>query len=158
MARIIKPKLHQLYGTYPKLNRTQLEYLKILTDPELKLRKLNEEEIAEIMGAHKKTLYNYRQDPNFREAVNKETMLKAADDLPDMIKDLKDMALGKGRYKQITSSAQIQAKKLWLSVMGLIEEGRQKHIETRKQVRKSFEQRLMEIDKQYKRNNLEAEE
>lgn len=158
MARTIRPKLHDLYGTYPKLNKVQLEYLKLLTDPEVKLRQLKEVEIAEILGVNDKTLYNYRQDPEFREAVNKETMLKAADDLPDMLTDLKNMALGRGDHKEITPTAQLQAKKLWLSVMGFIDEARQKHVDTKKDVMTSFEQRLMKIDSEYRPDTMEIEE
>jgi hypothetical protein len=158
MSRPIAPKLHDLYGTYPKLNKIQLEYLKLLTDPEMKLRQLAEPDIAEILGVEKRSLYNYRQDPEFREAVNKETMLKAADDLPDMIGDLRNMALARGTYTTIAVTTQLQAKKLWLSLMGFIEEARQKHVDTRKDVMKSFEQRLMEIDKQYRPDSMENTE
>ena len=158
MGRTIVPRLHDLYGTYPKLSKVQLEYLKLLTDPEVKLRQLKEVEIAEILGVNDKTLYNYRQDPEFREAVNKETMLKAADDLPDMLTDLKNMALGKSEHKGINPTAQLQAKKIWFTVMGFVDEARQKHVDTRKDVMKSFEQRLMDIDKQYRPDSMEIEE
>jgi hypothetical protein len=158
MGRQIVPKLHDLYGKYPKLNKIQLEYLKLLTDPEMKLRQLGEADIAEILGIDKRSLYNYRQDPEFREAINKETMLKAADDLPDMLTDLRNMALKRGDHREIAAPTQLQAKKLWMSVMGFIEEARQKHVDTRKDVMKSFEQRLMEIDKQYRPDSMEDTE
>jgi hypothetical protein len=158
MGRTIVPKLHDLYGNYPKLNKIQLEYLKLSTDPEMKLRQLSEAEIAEILGIDKKSLYNYRQNPEFREAINKETMLKAADDLPDMLGDLKNMALGRGEHKGINPTAQLQAKKIWFSVMGFIDEAKQKHVDTRKEVMTSFEQRLMKIDSEYRSDSMEIEE
>ncbi len=112
MARIIKPKLEELYGNYPKLNDNQLNYVKFVTNPENQLRNFREEEIAESIGVDKRTLHRYRQDPDVREAITKEQLLKASDDIPDMVRDLHDMAMAKGRYTNINVTQQIKAKEV----------------------------------------------
>ena len=62
-----------------------------------------------------------------------------------------------GRYGDITAGNQLQAKKLWWSVMGFVDEAKSRHQETQKEVRTSFEKKLMEIDDRYKPNPVETE-
>ena len=72
-----------LYGKYPKFTEIQKDYLKILTDPDTKLRKLTEEQMAEILGSSRQYLHRLRQNPDFREAIIKETFLKSADEVEE---------------------------------------------------------------------------
>lgn len=148
-----------LYGDYPKFTQIQKDYLKILTDPNTKLRNLTEDQIAEVLGVTRQYLNKLRRDnPDFREAIIKETFLKSADELPDQINDLAAMSMGWGRHKDCPPNTQLQAKKLWWSVMGFVDEAKARHQETQQEVRTSFEKKLMELDNRYKPDSMEAEE
>jgi len=158
MGRVIKPKYTELYGDYPELNKFQIEYIKIITDPNSRLKKITDQEIADILGVNKKTVYNYRQNSLIREAINKEIMLKASDDLPDMLKDLRDMALGEGIHKNIPSHTRFKAKELWLKVNGFIKEASKKEIEQNREKLSSIDKALMSIARNYDKDPEETEE
>ena len=158
MPKFKAAKTDELYGTYKDFNEKQVEYLKFLTNPENKLVGYTEVQIADILGVDIRTLYNYRKDAKFREAINKETFLKSSDDLPDQWTDLTSMSLARGKYKDVSAASQLQAKKLWWQITGFVDEAKAKNIETQKEVRTSFEKRLLENDKQYKRDTMEVTE
>ena len=158
MARHIEPKLNELYGNYPNLTDNQRKYVSFVTNPENVLRDIKESDIAEIIGVDKRTLWTYRQDPDVREAITKEQLLKAADDFPNMIVDLRDMALAKGKYVDININHQIKAKDLWLKIFGFVDEARAKNVEAKKELSSSFEKRLLELDRKYIRDTGEDKE
>jgi len=158
MARSIKPKIDQLYGEYKNLSDNQIKYISFVTNPENILRGFTEAEIAEVIGVDKRQLYTYRQDPDVREAITKEQLLKASDDFPSMIIDLRDMALAKNKYTGIGVSHQIKAKEVWLKIFGFIDEARQKNVEAKKELSSSFEKRLLELDRKYIRDTGEDKE
>ncbi len=158
MARRIEPKLTELYGRYDNLTDTQRKYVEFITNPETQLRDFKEVEIAEIIGVDKRTLYTYRQDPDVREAITKEQLLKAADDLPDQIKDLRDMSLARGAHKNIGTGYQIKAKEVWFKIFGFVDDAKNKNVEAKKELSSSFEKRMQEIDKKYIRDTGEDKE
>ncbi len=158
VARSIKPKLDELYGNYPNLTDNQIKYVAFVTNPENILKGFTEAEIAEVIGVDKRQLYTYRQDSEVREAITKEQLLKASDDFPSMIVDLRDMALAKNKYTDISVSHQIKAKEVWLKIFGFVDEARQKNVEAKKELSSSFEKRLQEIDKKYIRDIGEDKE
>jgi len=153
MPRYKEAKKTELYGSYEEFNEKQVEYLKFLTNPENKLHKFTDDEVSEILGIARQTLYNYRQDEEFREAIKKETFLKSVDDLPDQWTDLTNMSLARGKYKEIAARNQLQAKKLWWQVTGFVDEARDKTKKLKKEVHSSLEQRLIEYDRKYDRQN-----
>lgn len=153
MPKFKKPKYAELYGKYEDFNEKQIEYLKFLTNPENKLKKYNDDEVANILGIDRRTLYNYRQDEKFREAISKEAFLKAADDLPDMWADLTNMALARGKYKDINATDKLKAETLWWKISGFLEEARTKSKKVKEEVHSSFEQRLIEYDRKYRKDN-----
>jgi hypothetical protein len=157
-ARIIKPKTSELYGEYKDLNKLQIEFIKIETNPNNRLKKMNDQEIAEILGVDKKSIYNYRQNPEIRKAISEEVLAKGADDLPDMIYDLRDMAMGWGIHKDIPASVRFRAKELWLKVHNILKEvGKGDPEESRKKMT-SIDKALMNIARNYKEDNGEVEE
>ena len=161
MARSIKPKIDELYGEYKNLTDNQIRYVAFVTNPENILRGFTEVEIAAVIGVDKRQLYTYRQDPDVREAITKEQLLKASDDFPSMIVDLRDMALAKNKYTNIGVSHQIKAKEVWLKIFGFVDEARAKNVEAKKELRGSFEKELMELDREFNRrrkNQVEVEE
>ena len=129
-------KTDELYGTYKDFSEKQVAYLKFLTNPDNKMAKYTESQIAEILDINIHTLYNYRKDAKFREAINKETFLKSSDDLPDQWTDLTSMSLARGKYGDITAGNQLQAKKLWWQITGFVDEAKAKNVETKKEVNK----------------------
>ena len=158
MARSIKPKLDELYGEYKNLTDNQIKYIAFVTNPENILRGFTEAEIAEVIGVDKRQLYTYRQDIEVREAITKEQLLKASDDLPSMVIDLRDMALAKNKYKKIGITQQIKAKDLWFKISGLIDDTKNKDTGAKKALSSSFEKRMSEIDKKYRRDTGENKE
>ena len=158
MARSIKPKIDQLYGEYKNLSDNQIKYVAFVTNPENILKGFTEAQIAEVIGVDKRQLYTYRQDNEVREAITKEQLLKASDDFPSMIVDLRDMALAKNKYTEISVSHQIKAKEVWLKIFGFIDEAKNKNVEAKKSLSSSFEKRLLEIDKRYIRDTGEDKE
>jgi len=145
LARNLQPS-SELYGEYPGLTENQIKFVKIASDPRNKLRNLKDEDLALELGLNKKSLYYYRQNPKVREAIAKETMLKSADSLPDVMTQLFSMI----KSKNIPESSRVQAMKLYFQVMGLLEEAKQKHAETRRDIKRTGEQKLKELAKKFR--------
>jgi len=158
MGMVIKPKYTELYGKYDDLNKFQIEYIKIITDPNNRLKKITDQEIADMLGVDKKSVYNYRQNPIIRKAINEEVMLKATDDFPDMIRDLLDMAMGRGIHEDIPPHTRFKAKELWLKVNGFIKEAKQKDIDGHREKMSSLDKALMNIERSYTKDIGETEE
>jgi len=140
LARNLQPS-SDLYGEYPGLSENQIKFVKIASDPRNKLRNLKDEDLALELGLNKKSLYLYRQNPKVREAIAKETMLKSADSLPDVMTQLFTMI----KSKDTPESSRVQAMKLYFQVMGLLEEAKAKHAETRRDIKRTGEQKLREL-------------
>ena len=159
MPRVKKPKKQELYGHYPGLNANEIAYVRFRTNPDNILKGYTCEETGEILGLCKRSIVSYNQKPEVREAITKEMMLKAADDLPDMLRDLVEQALGRGKYADAKAGERIQAKKLWFSIFGLDEEAREHNKKAKKEVNTSLEARLRELDGKYDRqDSVEAQE
>jgi len=140
MARTIKPK-EELYGEYPELTENQKKYVIIATDPRIKLQKLKEEDLAAELGLNKKSLYLYRQNEKVREAIVKETMLKSADNLSDIL----TLHLNIIKGKNTPEGARIKAINLFYELYGLIDKAKKKGADTRKELKSTGEQKLREL-------------
>jgi len=141
MARTIKPKTDELYGEYPELSENQKKYVIVATDPRIRLQKLKEEDLAYELGLNKKSLYLYRQNEKVREAIVRENMLKAADNLSDIL----TMHLGIIKSKDTPAGARIKAIDLFYELYGLIDKAKKKGAETRKELKSTGEQKLREL-------------
>ncbi len=154
MSRVVKPKTKQLYGEYKNLNKYEIEFIRLATDPECRARGMTDKEMAETIGVNPRTIHNYRQKAEIREAITREMMLKAADDLPDMLLDLKNQALARSPYTGLKAHDRLAAKKLWFKIFGFVDEVREANRETKKSVNRSLEARLRELDEQYNRQDF----
>lgn len=154
MARNIKPKCDELYGDYPELTENQIKYVKIASDPRIKLQNLKEEDIALQLGLNKKMLYNYRQDPKVREAIVKETMLKSADDLGDVL----TMHINKIKSENTPEAIRIKYITLFYDIYGLIDKAGKQGAETRRDIERTGEQKLRELGKQFRGTLVQPEE
>lgn len=155
------PRTETLYGSYPKLSENQLKYVELATNPEIKLRDIKEENIAEMMGVDKRTLYTYRQDNEVREAVVKEQMLKSSDYMPDVLKILTDMMTADNRFKDIKPETQLKAIITWTNLFGFTEDAKKENLERRRELKGSFEKELVELDREFNKrreNQTEVEE
>ena len=147
-GRVKKPRYKELYGDYPTLNKLEVEYVKLASDPNNKLAKKTNQDIADMMGVVEVTVRKYRTNPIIRKAIAEETMMKASDDMGDMIDDLKNMALGGKKYKNIGITDQLKAKALWLKIFGL--SGDDKRTKKATSVESSIDKELEELEREYK--------
>ena len=157
-ARIVKPKYSELYGEYKDLNKLQIDFIKLVTDPNNKLRDITDQEIADMLGVDKKSIYNYRQNPKVREAIYEETKLKAAYDMPDLLEDLKNTALGREEHKEDPPSVKLRAKELLFKVLGVIKEAKDDGVKGNKEKMSSLDKALMKIERRYNEDTGEIEE
>jgi hypothetical protein len=158
MARVVKPKTSELYGEYPDLNKLQIDFIKIVTDPNNKLRDITDQEMADILGVDKRSVFNYRQNPKVREAIYEETKLKAAWDMPDLLEDLKNTALGRGGHEKCPEQTRLRAKELLFKVLGVIKEAREDSTKKNMEKLSSVDKVLMNIARRYDKDNGEAQE
>src|SRR4030042_4850627 len=128
MARIVKPKTSELYGEYKDLNKLQIDFIKIATDPNNKLRDMTDQEIADMLGVDKRSIYNYRQNPKVREAIYEETKLKAADYMFDLYEDLINTALGVRGHEKDPPMVKLRAKELLMKLSGELKEAKEGNV------------------------------
>jgi hypothetical protein len=136
-----------LYGQYPDLSEAEVEYIKIKSDPENTAKNLTEEYIARLIGVNKKTLYNFRQKPEIRDAVIAETRRKGADDFPNVAGRLLKMI----NDKDTKNNDKINAIKLYGQLFGLIDEARDKAVDKKIGEKSSLEDKLRRMKSEYER-------
>ena len=154
----MKPKTSELYGEYKDLNKLQIDFIKLVTNPNNKLRDITDQEIADMLGVDKRSIYNYRQNPKVREAIYEETKLKAAYDMPDLLEDLKNTALGRCEHKDDPPSVKLRAKELLFKVLGVIKEAKDDGVKGNKEKMSSLDKALMNIERRYNEDTGEIEE
>lgn len=158
MARIVKPKTSELYGEYKDLNKLQIDFIKLVTNPNNKLRDITDQEIADMLGVDKKSIYNYRQSPKIRKAIYEETKLKIAYDMPDLFEDLKNTALGIRGHELDPPNVKLRAKELILKVAGELKETKENSVKNNKEKMSSLDKALMNIERRYNKDTGETEE
>ena len=134
-----------MYGDYPGLSEKQIEYIKLVTNPENKLKGLTEKELTDILGIAEKSPYNWRKIPEFREAIYKEEMYKAADDLPTMLTELR-----KNCVQDKDPKAKNAALALWFKINGVLQDSKDGNIDKQSKNRKSVDDRMIEIADEFK--------
>ena len=142
-----RPKEYKktLYGDYPDLTDNQREYVQIISDPETKYQKLTHQNISDIIGISKESVDKYSQKPEIRKAITQEAMMKVADSLPVVMGRLLRII----KSPKTTVSERLKAIKLYGEYTGLISEAKNKEADTRKNVKKSSEKKLMEINERF---------
>jgi len=140
MARTVKIKTDDLYDSYENLSEKEVEFIKLVTNPENKLKGLTEQEIADTLGVALKTPHNWRNKPAVREAIYRETMLKAANDLPTMLTELRKICDQDKDYK-----AKTQGLALWFKINGVISEAKESNIDKNSKLRSSVEESLINL-------------
>ncbi len=143
MARTIKVKTDDLYDSYENLSEKEVEFIKLVTNPENILKGITEQEIADTLGVSLKTPHNWRQKPAIREAIYRETMLKAANDLPSMLTELRKICDQDKDYK-----AKVTALTVWFKINGIISDAKDMNVDKNSKLRDSVEKRLIEIGEQ----------
>jgi len=137
-----------LYGDYSDFSEAEKEYIKIKSDPENTAKNLTEEYIARLIGVNKKTLYNFRQKAEIRDAIIKETRRKGADDFPNVAGRLLKIING----KDTKNSDKINAIKLYGQLFDLINESRDKTVDKKIGEKYSLEDKLRRMTAEYERN------
>jgi hypothetical protein len=137
-----------LYGEYPDFNESEIEYIKIKSDPENTAKNLTEEYIAKLIGVNKKTLYNFRQKPAIRDAVIAETKRKGSDDFPNVVGRLLKII----NEKDTKNNDKISAIKLYGQLFGLIDDARDKAVDKKIGEKSSLEDKLRRMTTEYERN------
>jgi len=140
VGRTRKIRTDDLYGEYDGLSEKEIEFIKLVTNPENKLKGLTEQEIADTLGLGLKTPHNYRQKPKIREAIYRETMLKAADEVPSMMLELRKLC-----EQTQDRKAQISALTLWFKINGVISEAKESNIDKNSKLRSSVEESLINL-------------
>jgi len=143
MPRTKKIRTDSLYGSYSNLSEKEVEFIKLVTNPENKLQGLSEQEIANTLGVALKTPHNWRQKPEIREAIYKETMLKAADEIPSMMLELRKIC-----EQTQDRKAQISALNLWFKINGVISDAKENNVDKNSKLRDGVEKRLIELGEQ----------
>ncbi len=143
MARTVKVKTDQLYGEYDNLSEKEIEFIKLVTNPENKLKSITEEEISNTLGVALKTIHNWRNKSTIREAIYKESMLKAANDLPSMLTELRNMC-----DQNEDKKAKMSALTLWFRINGVISDAKENNVDKNSKLRDSVEKRLIELGEQ----------
>ena len=155
MPRVKKPRYRELYGDYPTLNQVEVEYVRLASDPNNKLLNKTNQEIADMLGVAEVTVRKYRANAVVRKAITEETMMKAADHIGDMVDDLKNMSLGKKRYKEISITDQLKAKALWLKIYGM--DGGDKRAKKGKVTESVIDKELEELEREFKEDTEEMQ-
>ena len=140
MGRTRKIRTDDLYGEYDGLSEKEIEFIKLVTNPENKLKGLTEQEIADTLGVALKTPHNWRQKPAVREAIYRETMLKAANDLPSMLTELRKIC-----DQDKDQKAKVSALQLWFRINGVMVDAKEGNVDKNSKLRDSVEKRLIEI-------------
>ena len=138
-----------LYGEYPELSEIEKEYVKIKSDPENVTRNLTEPYLANLLGVNKKTLYNFRQKAEVRDAIINETKRKASDDFPDVVGQLLRII----KDKATKDNDKITAVKLYGQLFGLIDEARDKTVDKKAGEKSTLEEKLRRMKMEY--DNIE---
>lgn len=138
-----KRRLKELYGDYKGLLAEQVKYIKIMADPETELKGLTQKDIANIIGVKStKTLYNWANLPEIRDAILAEKQRKTVDKYPSMLQALEDIAFG---TSDATDTAKVKAMTLWFKVCGYFKKSREADADEITKKEKSLEKRLMEL-------------
>ena len=153
MGRTRKIRTDDLYGEYDGLSEKEVEFIKLVTNPENKLKGLTEQEIADILGLGLKTPHNYRQKPKIREAIYRETMLKAADEVPSMMLELRKLC-----EQTQDRKAQISALTLWFKINGVISDAKEGNVDKNSKLRSSVEESLINLADENRNNFKEFTE
>lgn len=140
MGRTKKIKTDSLYGTYDGISEKEQEFIRLVTNPENKLRNITEQEIADTLGIALKTPHNWRQKPIIREAIYKETMLKAADELPSMLTELRRIC-----EQDKDRRAQVSALTLWFKINGVLSDAKESNVDKNSKLRSSVEESLINL-------------
>ena len=145
-----KPRYKELYGDYPTLDELQVEYVKLASDPRNKLSNKTNQDIADMMGVAEITIKKYRANAVIRKAIAEEIMMKSADGLGDIVENLRMMAMGEGRYKEISITDQLKANKDWRAIHNIGgEDGRVKKGKIQESV---IDKELEELEREYKKD------
>ncbi len=149
MARVKKPRYTELYGEYPTLNKIEIEYIKLVSNP-AHSNKTNRK-ISEMLGVDEVSIGRYRKNPIIQRARVEETIMKSADDLPLMVEDLKKAALAKGRYKEISVTDQNRAKVEWFKIHAIYERAKRDEVDKNKVKGKStvIDEELLELEREF---------
>jgi len=147
MGRTRKIRTDDLYGEYEGLSEKEIEFIKLVTNQENKLKGLTEQEIADTLGLGLKTPHNYRQKPKIREAIYKETMLKAADEVPTMMTELRKLC-----EQTQDRKAQISALTLWFKINGVLSDAKEGNVDKNSKLRSSVEESLINLADENRNN------
>ena len=140
MARTVKVKTDDLYDSYTNLSEKEVEFIKLVTNPENKLRGISEQEIADTLGVALKTPHNWRNKPAVREAIYRETMLKAANDLPSMLTELRKIC-----DQDKDQKAKVSALQLWFRINGVMVDAKEGNVDKNSKLRNSVEESLINL-------------
>jgi hypothetical protein len=157
MARMESEKNQELYDNYPTFNKFQVAFLKIVTDPINRVEKITDKQIAETVGVSRKTIYRYWQDPDMRKAIANETNMKSAASKPDIVRTIEDMALKRGAYKNIKTSEQLKALKLWKEVNVDLFSGRHSAMKPGEATESEVDKELLNLEREYEADSAKDE-
>lgn len=133
----------RLYQKYTELTPQQIEYIKIKSNPETKINKKTEAQIAKEIGISERQVYNWKNNPEIRKAIIKESMMKSADDLPIVLNELYNIATSP-IGGSITAAAKVSAIKIWLNAHGFLDASEQ-DLEPKQKTAQTFEERILKL-------------
>lgn len=143
MGRRLANYHKKLIGKYEGLTEQQAEYIRIETDPETRIRKLTQQDIADSIGVSRVTVNKWHASPKIRKIIIAETSMKTTDKYGDILNVIEGIIFD-DKAKNIEK---LKAVELWGKFHGTTEEAKQSVTEKKQKGNKTYEDILREAEK-----------
>ncbi len=126
------------------ITEPQLKFIKIKADSGTGSKSLTHQDIADMLGVTRQAVNNWSVKPEIKEAIKLRKEREPENIYPEIMKNLEDTALGRGRG--ITTFAKIRASELWLKAGGYLKKPKGNGTGDSSEKEKSIEKKLMELE------------